>query len=68
MHEETNDFCQESQDGITTKLQDIIENTHDEDYLLLTFENGEERDGKWQDDDENHLVVIKNGIQWQENG
>ena len=37
-----------SQDRIITKLQDIIDNTHDEDYLLLTFEDGEERDGKLQ--------------------
>ena len=48
VHEETDVFCPKSQDGIITKLQYIIDNTDDEDYLLLTFEDGEDRDGKLQ--------------------
>ena len=45
-------LCKMSQDEIITMLQDTIDNTHEEDFLLLIFENGEERDGKLQCDDE----------------
>ena len=31
-------LCKKSQDEIITMLQDIIDNTHEEDYLLLIFE------------------------------
>ena len=60
-------LCKKSQDEIITTLQDIIDNTHEEDYLLLIFGNGEERDGKLQCGGE-VMAVMENRIQWQEDG
>ena len=57
-------LCKMSQDEIITMLQDIIDNTHEEDYLLLIFGNEEERDEKLQCSDE-VMTIMENKIQWQ---